>query len=370
MVATFENCRGIGDKAPGPNTFEMVDFMLDLCAACGGHGPFCPCTSARPSLGHDTDFFQVEDVFGGSLQCALESSSFQQQYILPRFQPTFLPTFEHGGCLEPKADFGTDEEINDEGDVQELAPAASRFSAGSKSGRTTLVAASLSNLSRFLENTAAPKRDKHLDLKIRAEKAVRSAAVLHHGRTLENHDSREFLEFMQSSKDLVEIDKTVEFMEVIQDLCRQILKVTNPTKIRRQSSSLTSKASKFGRAFVIRMREVLYDHALGLLADREAKQMKSQHRQPSPMLKDMRAMENCWTRKLEQGGAKKIFARAHSESWREARGIASKRSGKSGRGLTSNHFAAMVAEKVFQLYFRQTGALYKTLVDKLSKGPD
>jgi hypothetical protein len=370
-VATLEGtCGGIDAKAPGLHTVKMVDFMLDLCAACGGHGPFCPCTSARPSLGHDTDLFQVEDIFAGNLQCALESSSFHQHCILPTFQPTFSSTFEDCGSLGLKVNVGTDDEVSDESDELEVTPAANPLPAGSKSDRTTLVATSLSNLSRFLEKTAAPKGDKHLDFKFRAEKAVRSAAARYHGRTRKNHDSQEFLEFMQSSKELVEVDKTVEFMEVIQDLCRQILKVTNSTKIRRQSSSLTSKASKFGRAFVIRMREVLYDHALGLLADREAKQIESQQSRPNAMLKDMSVTESCWTRKLAQGGAKEMFARAHSESWREARGIASKRSGKSGRGLTSNHFAAMVAEKVFQLYFKQTGALYKALVDKLTKMPD
>jgi hypothetical protein len=222
----------------------------------------------------------------------------------------------------------------------------------------------LKKLRRELECMARPVCHQVSKIEDRAIASVMAAAALYRGGSAELENSEAFDAFIRSSADLIEIDQTVLFLKSIQDLCRQVLKMRNPTNLRGRSPSLTSKASKFARLFVIKMRKGFYDHVLNRLKNGTEWAANGRERERSGCRKDF-LIQNTGNRELFGGCARKIFANAKSQALREAVTILSQRRSSMGRRLASNHLSAAVTEKMFQLYFKHTGALYEEIVEAL-----
>jgi hypothetical protein len=206
------------------------------------------------------------------------------------------------------------------------------------------------------------------DIKDKAMRAIDAAARSHKTTSIE--ETREFDEFVRVAKETVPVYETIPMMDYIQGICRRVLKERNPTKLRNPSAGLSSKASKFGRAFVIRMRQALYDHALNFLAANglERKTTRPDDKQWKTMVKHKALSiarpcgQNVWARKAREGGAARVFANARARARDEATKFAHSKTGKRGCIHSSNHLSSSVSEKMFQLYFKHTGDLYKEIV--------
>jgi hypothetical protein len=352
-----------------PTAFDGAELpeMNCLCLVCGEHEPFCACTRKLPSSELGAPFVTSEENELANLILAardemndelrLSVNVDEQKFQESGRNPCFLRLWMVLGASQVrKAAHTPCCEVRRVG--KEASPAPPEVNSVAEDG-----------FFGPLEMSKNPLGGYFSGLEDKAIRAIDAAARAHTTKRIDA--TRDFDEFISLTTKFVPVNKTIPMMKFIQGLCRQVLKEKNPTKLRNPSAGLSSKASKFGRAFVIQMRQAHYEHVLNFLAEKGVERpMEPGEKQGNTMMKrgvpafEGSCGQNVWARKVREGGAARIFKNTRAQARDEARRFALSKTGKKGCIHSSNHLSSSVSEKMFQLYFKHTGDLYKEIVQE------